>query len=78
MQSKAAEVIPRCRQLAQITDVPGETTRRVTRDAHQLLGEWMRSACPPVRMELDVETALRTVQAFIENLRPHELNFARH
>lgn len=44
----AAEVIARCRELAQITDVPGETTRlflsEATKDAHRLLTRWMRAA----------------------------------
>jgi len=55
MQSKAAEVVARCRQLAQITDVPGETTRlflsKATRDAHKLLSQWMRTANLNVRTD---------------------------
>jgi allantoate deiminase len=46
--SRAAQVIARCRELARITDVPGETTRLflspATRDAHTLLAWWMRQA----------------------------------
>lgn len=48
MPSRAAEVIARCRELARITDVPGETTRLflspATKRAHELLLGWMRSA----------------------------------
>jgi allantoate deiminase len=44
--TRAAKIISRCRELAQITDVPGETTRLflslATRDAHTLLSWWMR------------------------------------
>lgn len=47
-QTRAAKVIARCRELARITDVPGETTRLflspATRDAHTLLTWWMRQA----------------------------------
>jgi allantoate deiminase len=46
--SRAARVIARCRELARITDVPGQTTRLflspATRDAHTLLAWWMREA----------------------------------
>ena len=45
---RAAEVIRRCRELAQITDVPGQTTRmflsRATHGAHALLLSWMMRA----------------------------------
>ena len=48
LQSEAAKVIARCRELARISDVPGETTRLflspATRDAHTLLTWWMRGA----------------------------------
>jgi len=48
MQNRAARTIARCRELARITDVPGETTRlflsEATRDAHALLLGWMASA----------------------------------
>ena len=44
----AAKIIARCRELARITDVPGETTRLflspATRDAHTLLTWWIRQA----------------------------------
>jgi len=47
-QTRAARTIERCRQLARITDVPGETTRpflsEATRDAHALLLTWMTTA----------------------------------
>ena len=46
--TRAAKIIARCRELADITDVPGETTRLflspATRDAHTLLTWWMRQA----------------------------------
>ena len=46
--SRAAKVIARCRELACITDVPGQTTRLflspATRVAHVLLLGWMRQA----------------------------------
>jgi len=46
--TRAAKVIARCRELARITDVPGETTRLylspATRNAHTLLSWWMRQA----------------------------------
>jgi len=46
--SRAARIISRCRELALITDVPGETTRLflspATRDAHTLISWWMREA----------------------------------
>jgi allantoate deiminase len=45
---RAARIISRCRELARITDVPGQTTRLylspATRDAHTLLTWWMREA----------------------------------
>src|ERR1700685_2544088 len=44
-QTRAARTITRCRELAQITDVPGETTRLflsdATREAQALLLSWM-------------------------------------
>ncbi len=44
----AAKIISRCRELARITDIPGETTRLflspATRDAHTLLLWWIRQA----------------------------------
>jgi allantoate deiminase len=46
--NRAAKVIERCRELAGISDVPGETTRlflsSATRDAHTLLIWWLRQA----------------------------------
>jgi allantoate deiminase len=50
-ETRAAKLIARCRELARITDVPGETTRLylspATRDAHTLLSWWMRQANIP-------------------------------
>ncbi len=44
----AQNIIDRCREMAHITDVPGETTRLflspATRDVHTLLLRWMREA----------------------------------
>ena len=52
---RAARVIARCRELARVTDVPGETTRLylspATRDAHTLVGWWMRQAGLEVRVD---------------------------
>lgn len=46
--ARAQRILDRCRELARITDVPGETTRTflspATRDAHTLLAWWMRQA----------------------------------
>jgi allantoate deiminase len=46
--TRAATIIARCRELARITDVPGETTRLflspATRDAHTLVAWWIRQA----------------------------------
>jgi len=55
MQSQAAEVITRCRQLAEITDVAGTTTRlflsSAAKTAHVLLGQWMQAAGLEVRID---------------------------
>jgi allantoate deiminase len=46
--SRAATIIARCRELARITDIPGQTTRLflspATRAAHTLLAWWIRQA----------------------------------
>ncbi|SEF98840.1 allantoate deiminase [Bryocella elongata] len=46
--TRAAKIITRCRELARITDIPGETTRLflspATSDAHTLISWWMRQA----------------------------------
>ena len=46
--TRAAKIIARCRELAGISDTPGETSRLfltpATRDAHTLLAWWMRQA----------------------------------
>jgi allantoate deiminase len=46
--TRAAKVIARCRELARISDTPGETTRLflspATRDAHTLISWWLRQA----------------------------------
>ena len=52
---RAARVIARCRELATVTDIPGETNRLflspATRDAHTLVGWWMRQAGLEVRLD---------------------------
>ena len=46
--TRAATIIARCRELARITDIPGQTTRlflsAATRDAHTLVSWWIRQA----------------------------------
>ena len=53
--SRAARVVARCRELARVSDVPGETTRlflsSATRDAHTLVGWWMWQAGMDVRVD---------------------------
>jgi allantoate deiminase len=53
--ARAQKIVDRCRELARVTDVPGETTRLflspATRDAHTLLGHWMRKAGLDVRTD---------------------------
>jgi len=48
LTTRAATIISRCRELARITDTPGQTTRLflspATRDAHTLLAWWIRQA----------------------------------
>jgi allantoate deiminase len=48
LHQHAQNIIERCRELARVTDVPGQTTRLflspATRDAHTLLLWWMRNA----------------------------------
>lgn len=48
LRERAQRIVDRCRELALISDVPGETTRLflspATRDAHTLLLWWMREA----------------------------------
>jgi allantoate deiminase len=48
LRDRAQKIIDRCRELARITDTPGQTTRLflspATRDAHRLLLAWMREA----------------------------------
>ena len=48
LATRAATIISRCRELARITDLPGQTTRLflspATRDAHTLLEWWIRQA----------------------------------
>src|SRR5262249_54242344 len=48
VDSRAAEAIERCRQLAQCTTEPGFTTRTFLsgpmKDVHRLLGSWMHEA----------------------------------
>jgi allantoate deiminase len=55
LSQSAAEVIARCRELARISDVPGETTRtylsEATKGAHALLTSWMLRAGLDVRID---------------------------
>jgi allantoate deiminase len=55
LAERAARVIGRCRELACITDVSGETTRLflspATREAHALLTRWMAAAGLTVRTD---------------------------
>jgi allantoate deiminase len=54
-QPQAEQIVARCRELASLTDVPGETTRLflspATRDAHTLLMWWMRKAGLDARVD---------------------------
>jgi len=53
--ARGSRIIARCRELARITDVPGETTRLylspATRDAHTLLTWWFRQAGLTARID---------------------------
>ena len=55
LRARAENVIARCRELARVSDVAGETTRLflspATRDAHTLLGWWMRTAGLATRVD---------------------------
>lgn len=55
LRARAENVIARCRELARVSDVAGETTRLflspATRDAHTLLGWWMRKAGLATRVD---------------------------
>jgi allantoate deiminase len=61
----AERIIARCRELARVTDVPGQTTRTflspATREAHALVGGWMRAA--GLRVWTDAIGNLRGVTA---------------
>jgi len=51
----ARRIIARCRELAQVSDVPGQTTRLflspATREAHVLVGGWIREAGLKLRID---------------------------
>ena len=53
--NRAAKIISRCRELACVTDAPGQTTRlflsAATREAHALITRWMREAGLVVRTD---------------------------
>ena len=57
MRALAEDVIRRCRDIARMTEVPGETTRTFLsppmRDVHEYLGAWMRG----LRMQVHVDAA---------------------
>src|ERR1700739_2719428 len=61
---RAAKIIARCRELARVSDTPGETSRLfltpATRDAHTLLTWWMRQASLDTRA--DASVSLRAVR----------------
>ncbi len=70
--ARAGRIIARCRELARVTDVPGETTRLflspATRDAHTLVGWWMRQAGLEVRV--DDAGSLRGLRRSLETDAP--------
>ena len=53
--SRAQRIIARCREIAQCTEMPGETTRTFLAPAmhrvHELLGGWMKAAGMSVRVD---------------------------
>ena len=55
MSTDAEKIIARCRELARVTDVPGETTRTflspATRRANDLVASWMSAAGLKVRVD---------------------------
>ena len=76
--TRAARVIDRCRELARITDVPGQTTRLylspATRDAHTLLGWWFREA--GLQARTDDAGNLRAVRRSSNDVAPTLLLFS--
>ncbi|HEY4010801.1 MAG TPA: allantoate amidohydrolase [Acidobacteriaceae bacterium] len=74
----AKRIIDRCRELARITDVPGQTTRLflspATRHAHTLLLRWMREA--GLQGRVDDAGNLRGVQMDAEVGRPRVVLFS--
>jgi allantoate deiminase len=78
LHDHAKNIIERCREMARITDVPGETTRLflspATRDVHTLLLRWMREA----RLEGRVDDAgnVRAVRPATDRSAPRVLLFS--
>jgi allantoate deiminase len=76
--SRAARIIARCRELAGISDTPGETSRlfltSATRDAHTLLTWWMRQAGLEART--DDSGSLRAVRRSADADAPTLLLFS--
>ena len=70
--TRSARIVARCRELARVTDVPGQTTRLylspATRDAHTLVGWWMRQAGLEVRV--DDAGSLRGLRRALEHEAP--------
>lgn len=78
LRERAENVIARCRELARVSDLPGETTRLflspATRDAHTLLTWWMRKAGLAWRVD-DVGN-LRAVREAADPAAPRLLLFS--
>jgi len=76
--TRAAKVIARCRELASISDTPGETSRLfltpATRDAHTLLSWWIRQAGLEART--DDSGSLRAVRRSAHTNAPTLLLFS--
>jgi len=74
----AQNIIDRCRQLARITDVPGETTRLflspATSEAHTLLLQWMRQA--GLEGRIDDAGNLRGVRLTADSSAPRVVLFS--
>lgn len=74
----AQNIIDRCREIARITDVPGETTRLflspATRDVHTLLLRWMREA--GLEGRIDSAGNLRAVRLAVDPSAPRVMLFS--
>ena len=78
LHKHAQNIIDRCREMARITDVPGETTRLflspATRDVHTLLLRWMRDA--GLEGRVDDAGNVRALRLGAEPLAPRLLLFS--